>query len=418
MNCDRNCNKPKCAGRACGTPVTTVRNFAVILGDVYRAMQRGNIKPSIITALESLCKALPQRIGPQRLLIEALIAQGQLSRAEKYLGTALLTRPNHRRLVLLRCKCLVYLCDFTTAIAELHRWMPNRPWDVEAHVLAGEAAALAGQNDLAAGHFAMACAYSTERINRRKHLARAHNEAGKFDEAQQWIIDVGLPCPRLEGQLAARRGELLNASDLLHRAVLESNNSFQRQLALVELLNVRKRLGYPFAVRQAIALVQSHETFARAYAGESLVGLGAYREAASVALRTMHRARRHQLAGPTAAVASAMCRRTRSAARVLNYQQTNYPPTDAKFTSRLWRESIFNQIIAQQSKPQPTRPESQTLLLQPVLKQTLRVIDDRLRNTNTFGNGAELARLQHQRAECLIALGRPMEAMTAVRRAA
>ena len=414
MNCDRKCHKPACAGRACGQAVTTSHTFAVALRDIYRAMQRGAVAPATISALETLRQALPQRIGPQRTLIEALIQSGRLRRAEKCLGEALLARPNHRRLTLLRAKCLILSCDFQSAIAELHRWLPQRPWDVEAHELAGEAAALADQHDLAAGHFAMACAYSADRMKRRAHLARAHTEAGKLDDAQQWMIDLAEPCPRLEGLLAAKRGELINSSDLLYKTVVESKNSFQRQLALVELLTVRRRLGYPHALRQAVALAQPHETLALAFAGEALISLGAHREALMTAYRIRRRAPRHRLAGPLATVASAMCNRTRSSIRAIVDQDEQRVPIDAAYTGRLWREALLNRIVAQQRDPRPGQRAAQSLLLRPVLARAVHVFEDKLRATQRAGHEAEVARLHQQRAECLVALGRPAEAIAGV----
>lgn len=415
MTCDRHCNNSKCARRACET-VPATSTLAPALRDIYRAMRRGDLQPDVVKTLETFCEALPDRVGPRRLLIEALITRGELTRAEEHLGRALLTRPNHRRLTLLRCKCLILLCDFTTAIDELHRWLPNRPWDVEAHALAGEAAALADRHDLAAGHFAMACAYATHRVARRAHLARAHIEANKLEDAQQWIVDIGQPSPRLDGLLAARRGELFRASDYLYRAVADAEDSLQRQLALVDLLNVRRRLGYPHGLRQAIALVFRDETLAQSAAAEALIRLGSHREAALAAQRITRRARRHHCASAIATVASAMCERNRSAVRSLRRQSLQHVPADTALTSRLWRAGIFQQIVAAQRHPKAQHGNSPSLLLQPVLERAAKVFEDRLRTIST--GDAAATHLRRQRAECLIALGRRAEAMAGMLQAA
>lgn len=416
MTCDRNCNKAKCAARACATQ-STATTLARALREAYRAVKRGDISFWTINALQIFCEQMPGRVGPQRLLIEALIASGELTRAEKFLGAALLARPNHRRLTLLRCKCLILSCDFDGAIGELHRWLPNRPWDVEAHTLAGEAAAMAGQHELAGGHFAMACAYATKRVSRRTHLARTHIEADKLVDAQQWIIDIGSPAPRLDGLLAARRGELFRASDYFYRAVADAKNSFERQLALVELIQVRQRLGYPHGVRQALELVRPHETLAQSFAAEALVRLGAHREAAHKANRILRKANRHRRAGSIATVASTMCGRTHSAVKSLNRQASQHIENDVTLTSGLWRAGVFEQIVRQQREPVSQHAGEQSLL-QPVLKRAATVFGDRLRSGVDALDEATVARLRQQRAECLIALGRPQEAMAGLLRAA
>ncbi len=408
MNCD-DCPSGECPRSDAFDDAAQLSAAAEAIRRARRALCSGTVDCDLITQLEETCNELPNRCSPQRMLIELLLDRGELGRADRLIAQALLAWPRDRKLVLLRCRLLILMTEFRAAVSELHFWLATEPWDGAAHDLAGEAAALDNDHELAAGHFALAASHTRTRRRRRWLLARAHIESAQFIAAEQWLADVGRPCPRLEGLLAARRGQLLEASELLSRAAANHNETpLARQIITCELLDVRRQLGNAGALKAAIDRITLCQPLAWSAAAESLLSIGRSASATLMAGRLQRKCRRHALAGHVMVVGCALGNRPRAAGRSMRRLNQQHVNLNTDVMARLWRNGLLSQIMLQQRDARQSGADPHFHRLQPLLERANAVLEQTLRGSTGGRSDARNSRLLQLRNTCQTALGRPL----------
>lgn len=406
MSCE-NCANDACRNRV---PISA-GDAARLLRTAHGVLRRGDIDDSLIRQVEAICRDHPHHPAPMRMAINLLLARGEISQAQRLLAQALLTRPNDRRLVLARCQLLILTTHFQDAVVEVHRWLQFRPWDSAAHELAGEAASLANEHELAAGHFALAAAHAPQRATRRRLLARAHVEAGQLDSAQQWIIDAGRPCSLEDGLAAARRGSLLDASNLLSQAVVETRDGFRKQIAIWHLLRVRQALGAAGPIRAVVDRVTPRQPLAWSAGAEALLSMGDTVEAAQMAVRLQRRFRRHRLACHILSVAEALSGRRHAAARAMRRMHRHCLTPEPAISAQLWRNGLLSRIVRDQRDARRSGADPSPQLLEPLLQRAEIVLGQELRHSTGGLADPRTRHLMQLRSTCLTALGRPLEAL-------
>ena len=247
------------------------------------------------------------------------------------------------------------------------------------------------------------------RTPRRQRLARAHIESEQYTAAQQWLQDVGRPCPRLEGLLAARRGQLLDASEFLARATADHNGHWLvRQIATTEFLDVRRRLGNPTAMRAAVDRITLRQPLAWAVAAESLLSIGRAAEAALRAAQLQRSCRRHTLAGHVLVVAAALNDNPAVSGRTMRRLNREHVDVNTLVMSRLWRHGLLSRIVSQQCDARRSGADPQAHRLQPLLERANRVLEQQLRACHPAAAETGVRNLHQLRQTCLVALGRPL----------
>lgn len=385
-----------------GTP-----SIVLNAGEAAALLRAAKRNPSEASRLvDWVLLASPDSRSAQRLKVQCLLVERDFENADAMLARALLIRPHDRSFVMLRVKSLIAQSRLEHASRELEAALVAHPEWKAAIRIAAEVAEQLGNVNQACTLYARLMRLEPEKSWVRDRYIRALIEAGAVEHAEE-LLDRTPDAPRvLVARLRRQQGRLLDAVELLHEAVADSNDlsAAERDEALLLLLEMLEEIGELRTAQRLASAASARCPAARLHTGLLLLRQGRFVQAAREMAGLRDDDKLADDAMRTLCVAAALSGRPRLAKRAVARVSAGGRAHIHAMIER-WRRGMIGRVVRNQQSAKTAGADPCSSLLTPLIGDALATFDALARDAMDAAGPVDAAEIRRHRAACVDALG-------------
>ncbi|MEM7227886.1 MAG: tetratricopeptide repeat protein [Planctomycetota bacterium] len=378
---------------------------AALLRDARAAMADGSFDDRIDWAYASV----PECLGAIRMKVRSLIDMDDHETVRAVLAQALLIRPMHPSLGLLRGEILLHLDRVDDAAREVRLALDQRPTHGETLHL-GARIALRNHDPVGALHLLERAVAQHPLVDEfRSALIPVLLDLDRAQDAARHVDLLLEPNPVLRATVLARSGSMHDALAVLTEAMASDDSdevchAFEAQLDLLERIGDLPALATLIDERDANLPTDIELCVAR-----SMLTLGRFGDVLRI-VEPLTKDPTHRLdALRLQTVAASAGERHVLAREALMDLYRSSTAAEASTLADLWRRVWLGQAIIDPVGSRQAGADPHVSLLQPMLATAIEVIGDALEHDDQGLSHTERHRLVSERTACLIAAGRQDE---------